>query len=197
MTPDNTTEWAEMGDLVAFLLNTFLRPSEWPDLFQRDVVVHRSGPTPHLLISLRKGKTGARLVHSMPSAIKVFDRIVARNGADPDAYLFFSRYSNRATAQERAGRLFRQLLDHTGLRADPLGRPRTLYSIRHSALMFRLEKSDGTLDLVTLAKAAGTSVAMLERFYLNHHAPAMKLAALQSFKARKGEDSSPSTENAK
>jgi hypothetical protein len=182
----SAAEWGDLGDLIAFLVNCLLRPSEWPDLHQRDVVVHRSGATPHLVISLRKGKTGARLVHSMPAGVKIFDRIIARSGDDPDAHLFFNRYSNRATAQEKAGRLFRRLLDETGLRLDGFGRPRTLYSLRHTALMLRLEKSDGTLDLLTLAKAAGTSIGMIERFYCSHHAPGMKLAALQSFKRPPG-----------
>lgn len=178
----SAAEWDEIGDLVAFLLNTFLRPSEWTHLRQRDVAVTRSEPTPHLAIALKGGKTGARPVVTMPAAVRVYDRIVARNGGNPDKYIFFSQYLNRETATEKAGRLFRQLLDATGLRVDPFGRTRSLYCIRHSALMLRLLKSDG-LDLLTLAKAAGTSVAMLERFYLSHHAPALKLRALQSFKS--------------
>jgi hypothetical protein len=181
----SAAEWHELGDLLAFLLNTFLRPSEWPHLRHRDVAVQRSGPTPHLLIALARGKTGARVVASMPSAVKVYDRLVARNGYVPGAYLFLSQHSKRETAQDKMGRLFRQLLDRTGLRFDPFGRPRTLYSLRHSALMLRLLRADG-LDLLTLAKAGGTSVPMLERFYLSHFAPAMKLAALHSFKRQPG-----------
>ena len=191
----SAAEWDEIGDLVAFLLNTFLRPSEWTHLRQRDVAVTRSEPTPHLNIALKGGKTGARPVVTMPAAVRVYDRMVARNGSNPEAYLFFRQYLNRETATEKAGRLFRQLLDETGLRIDPFGRARSLYCLRHSALMLRLLKSDG-LDLLTLAKAAGTSVAMLERFYLSHHAPAMKLAALQSFRRHEqGEKSSPRSES--
>lgn len=182
----SATEWYEIGDLLPFLLNTFLRPSEWTRLRQRDIIVHRSGPTPHVLIALKGGKNGSRVVASMPSAVKVYDRIVARNGCNSDAYLFLNGYSNRQTAQEKMGRLFRQLLDETGLRLDAFGKPRTLYSIRHSALMFRILNGGDGLDLLTLAKAAGTGVAMLERFYCSHLAPAMKLAALQSFKRPPG-----------
>lgn len=177
--------WHDLGDLLAFLLNTFLRPSEWSYLRQCDVNVIRSGETPHIHFILKAGKTGTRPVASMPSAVKVYDRIVARNGADPDSYLFFNGYSNRATAQEKAGRLFRQLVDETGLRLDPLGRPRTMYCLRHSALGLRLLKAEG-LDLVTLARAAGTSVQMIDRFYASHLAPAMQLSALQSSRRRPG-----------
>jgi hypothetical protein len=178
-------DWHELSDLIAFQLNTFLRPSEWKHLRHRHVAVQRSGPTPHLLIALELGKTGSRSVPSMPSAVKVYDRIVARSGCDPGAYLFLSQYPNRQTAQEKVGRSFRQLLDLTGLRFDAFGRARTLYCLRHTALMLRLLKADG-LDLLTLAKAGGTSVPMLERFYLSHFAPAMKLEALQSFKRQPG-----------
>lgn len=185
------SDWHDLGDLIAFLVNTFIRPSEWKHLCHRDVAVERAGPNPHLLISLKRGKTGARSVITMPSAVKVYDRLMARNGHEPGDFLFLNRYQNRETAQEKMGRRFRKLVEETGLRFDSFGRPRTLYCLRHTALMLRLLKADG-LDLLTLAKAGGTSVPMLERFYLSHLGPAMKLANLQSFKPRReGEKSSP------
>jgi hypothetical protein len=44
-----------------------------------------------------------------------------------------------------------------------LGEARTLYSLRHTAIMFRLLYGD--IDLLTLARACRTSVEMLDRFY--------------------------------
>ncbi|GAA4712097.1 hypothetical protein H9L13_02905 [Sphingomonas lutea] len=178
---ENAADWHELGDLVALLVNCFLRPGEWKYLRHRHVTVDRIGPTPHLLIALERSKTGARAVASMPSAVKIYDRIVARSGCQPDDFLLLNRYSNRQTAQDKMWHLFRRLLRETGLGLDRYGRTRTLYSLRHTSLMLRLLKGEN-LDLLTLARAAGTSVPMLERFYLSHHTSALKLGALQSFK---------------
>jgi integrase len=119
----------------------------------------------------------------MPSAVKIYDRIVARTGADPDRHLFLPQYSNRATAQHKMWKAFGALLKRTGLASDGFGNKRVPYSLRHSALMFRLLNGEN-VDLLALARNAGTSIGMLERFYLSHLGPAMKLANLQSFKAR-------------
>lgn len=176
--------WLELADWIAFMVNCFLRPSEWPYIRHRHVIVHR-GEHPHLEITLLKGKTGQRIVWSMPSAVRIYDRIVARNGSDPDQFLFKPQYQNRDTAQQKMRQAFEALLDQTGLAYDRFGNKRVAYSLRHSALMFRLLKGDN-VDLLALAKNAGTSIQMLERFYLSHLGPAMKLANLQSFKRRSG-----------
>ena len=51
------------------------------------------------------------------------------------------------------GRLMRNILDDTGLRKDKGGKVRTLYSLRHSALMFRFQYGD-KIDIYLLAKNA-------------------------------------------
>lgn len=176
--------WLELADWIAFMVNCFLRPSEWPSLRHRHVVVHR-GEHPHLELTVPQGKTGRRTVYSMPRGVRIYDRIVARCGSDPDKFLFKPQYANRDTAQQKMRQAFEALLSETGLAYDRFGRKRVAYSLRHSSLMFRLLKGDN-VDLLALAKNAGTSIQMLERFYLSHLGPAMKLANLQSFKPRKG-----------
>lgn len=176
--------WLELADWIAFMVNCFLRPSEWPYIRQGDIIVHR-GHCAHLEITVLRGKTGQRIVWSMPSAVRIYDRIVARNGSAPDRFLFKPQYQNRDTAQQKMRQSFEALLDHTGLAYDRFGNKRVAYSLRHSALMFRLLKGDN-VDLLALAKNAGTSIQMLERFYLSHLGPAMKLANLQSFKRPPG-----------
>jgi len=173
---------AELADWVGFMVNCFLRPSDWKSIRHRHVEVHR-GEQSYLIIALQKGKTGKRLVWSMPSAVKIYDRIVARCGSEADQHLFLPQYGNRETAHHKMWQAFSSLLKATGLTYDRLGRKRVPYSLRHSALMFRLLNGDN-VDLLALAKNAGTSIQMLERFYLSHLGPAMKLANLQSFKAR-------------
>ena len=63
---------------------------------------------------------------------------------------------------------------------DARGRARTLYSLRHTALMFRLLKYDNVGNFL-LAQNALTSVDQLERFYLSHAESRMRIENLQSF----------------
>lgn len=55
-------------------------------------------------------------------------------------------------------------MEHTGLRMSSDDEVRTLYSMRHTAIMYRL-MFGGEISLLTLARNARTSVAMIERFY--------------------------------
>ena len=66
-----------------------------------------------------------------------------------------------------------------GLKYDRLDKPRTIYSLLHTALMFRLIKGD-KVDIFMLARNALTSVDQLERFYLSHAESRMKIENLQS-----------------
>jgi integrase len=173
-------DWLELEEFIIFMVGTFLRPSEWKLLRQKDISIHK-GEHPHLQIAVSNGKTKMRKVISMPSVVGMYERKVRREGIDPERYLFKNQYPNRATAYERMADSFNRLLDETGLGPDEFGRKRTLYSLRHTALMLRLLNGDN-VDLLTLAKNAGTSVSQLERFYCSHIDPAMKIANLQSFR---------------
>jgi integrase len=58
---------------------------------------------------------------------------------------------------------FRRLLIDGGLLLDHDGRRRTLYSLRHTYATLALVSGD--VDIHTLSRQMGTSVAMLERHY--------------------------------
>jgi len=183
---DGFNSWMEMADFVVFVVNSFLRPSEWQGLRHRDVkIVVGTSPEdrPHLEIAVINGKTGERFTRTMPRAYEVYERMIARSGNDPDAFLFKAQYTNRQTATERMRDQFDILLKATSLKYDALGVSRTVGSLRHSSLMFRLLEGDG-VDHHLLAKNAGTSVGMLERFYLSHAEVSMKIDNLHSFKPK-------------
>ena len=57
----------------------------------------------------------------------------------------------------------------------------TLYSLRHSSIMFRLKYGDN-VDLYTLAKNCRTSLQMIEKFYGKYFIPEHKRENLQSFR---------------
>ena len=56
------------------------------------------------------------------------------------------------------------VLQITGLDVGARGEERSLYSLRHTCIMYRLLYGDG-LDLLTLARNARTSVEMIEKHY--------------------------------
>lgn len=172
--------WMEMSDFVVFMVSTFLRPSEWAAIRHRDVTIVYEGPTPHIHIKNVRGKTGPRDVHSMPVGVAAYRHIAERTGGIPDGFLFKVKSLNRQTAVERMRDSFERLLRAAGLyRVD--GRNLVSYSLRHSAIMFRLLEGDH-VDLLVLAKAAGTSVDQIERFYGSHLEVGMKLENLQSIR---------------
>lgn len=82
---------------------------------------------------------------------------------------------------------FEDALREAGLALDEFGHKRTVYSLRHTALMFRLLNGDH-VDLLMLARNAGTSVDQLERFYLSHADPAMKVENLHSSRFKREAD---------
>ncbi len=62
---------------------------------------------------------------------------------------------------------------------DTWERPRTLYCLRHTAIMFRLLYGQG-IDMLTLARNARTSVNMIERFYASSLSGEMNVGLLHS-----------------
>ncbi len=64
------------------------------------------------------------------------------------------------------------------LRNTANGQVRTLYSLRHSAITFRLLYGQN-VDLLTLARNARTSVEMVERFYSSNLSAEMNIEQLQ------------------
>ena len=176
-------QWLELRDFISFMIDTLLRPSEWRELRQRHIQVVRGEQT-YLKITVPNGKVRPRQAVSMPGAVDVFERIVERDGADPERFLFKCGYLNRQTAYERMRDSFEALLFETDLAAGREGKKRVLYSLRHTALMLRV--LEGDVPPLLLATNAGTSVEQLERFYCSHLEPQMMVASLQSFKPRPG-----------
>ncbi len=162
--------------LFAFVVHSFLRPTE-KELFglrHCDVEV-KSNPT-HLVISVHGGKTGYRKAATLSFAVLLYKHLfMPMTTPDPDAYVFMPEYKNRATAVSTARRIFNHVLDVSGLKYDSNGNARSPYSLRHFALQSRLRNSKGKVNIYWLAKNAGTSVEQLERFYLKN----MELSAEQ------------------
>ena len=177
----------EMYEFIVFALNVFIRPSDLKLLKHQHVVVVNDKPGEskgsYLSILPPNSKTVARESISMPVAAvsyrRLKDRAKAIGLAAPTDFVFFPQYPNREYALQTIRRQFEFILENAELRQDRLGRNRTLYSLRHSALMHRFLKGD-KVDIFVLAKNALTSVGQLERFYLSHAASRDKIENLHS-----------------
>ncbi len=174
----------ELHDLIAFLVQSFLRPlvSELYAIRHNDVTV--SEEPLGLTLVIRHGKTGHRVAVTMPEAVETYRRARQRYPwAQGEDYVFLPQYPNRTTAGQIIQREFRALLARTGLQRDVhTGKPHTIYSLRHTAICKRLVDSGGKVNIFTLAKNAGTSVDQIERFYARHLPLSKELwANLQSF----------------
>lgn len=178
--PERASQFEELRLFIRFMVNSFLRPSEWAELRHRDIEIVE-GDHAYLRITVRTGKTRQRRAVTMRGAVAAYRLIVTRGGNHPEQYVFLPHYRNRATALERMRDRFNELLDLTGLTHDSFGRKRTLYSLRHTALTLRILKGEN-VDHMALAKNAGTSIEMLERFYCNDLEPEAKIENLQSFR---------------
>jgi hypothetical protein len=177
----------ELYDLILFMTNTFIRPTDIRVLRHKHVAIVKQGDG-YLRLTHPATKGHASPVISMPLAVAVYERLRKRaktegHGAAED-FLFQPQYENRDYAMRQLHRQFDQLLAITDLKTSAAGEPRSLYSLRHSAIMFRLIKSDG-LNPITLARSARTSVEMIDRFYARHLTAEMDVDALQSLRPRK------------
>ncbi len=66
-----------------------------------------------------------------------------------------------------------------GIKKNQLDQNRTLYSLRHTSIMFRLLYGN-SIDLLTLARNARTSVEMIEKFYARNLNAEMNIGLIQS-----------------
>lgn len=101
---------------------------------------------------------------------------------DPDDYVFFPSYKNRDTMMGTWGRLFRKVVEESKLEAKT-GKNLSLYSLRHTSIMFRL--MFGNVDTLLLAKNARTSQGVIEQFYGAHLTTNQARKQLHSFVDRK------------
>lgn len=173
----------EIYDFIVFHTNVFVRPSDLKLLKHKHIRVVKE-KAEYLLITPTKSKTTLRESATMRGAVRVYERLKKRHEANgygnPDDYVFFPEYENREYALQTIRRQFDYIVIRAGLKFDSFGNARTIYSLRHTSLMFRLLNSKN-IDIFMLARNALTSVNQLERFYLSHAESRMKIENLQQF----------------
>ena len=176
----------EMRHLVTFMVNTFLRPSDLRNLRHRNIQVIKGQHT-YLKIQTDSSKTTNSPIVSMQAAVGIYKDLLdfqknANRPVSKDDYVFFPHLPNRDFALQTMRRQFDVILDTCDMKRAPSGEPRTLYSLRHTAIMFRLTMGE-SIDLLTLARNARTSVEMIDRFYAKPLQAEMNVGKLQSMRS--------------
>jgi site-specific recombinase XerD len=173
----------EMRFLITFMVNTFLRPSDIKTLKHRNIQVidkeHK-----YLRIQTDTSKTVNTPIVSMEDGVEIYKDLVEfqKNNGKPrgkDDYLFFPNLLNREFSLQTMRRQFDYILNECELKTTSNNEPRTLYSLRHTSIMFRLTMGE-SIDLLTLSRNCRTSVSMIERFYGKPLESEMNVGKLQS-----------------
>ncbi|MBU3581201.1 site-specific integrase [Polynucleobacter sp. AP-Capit-er-40B-B4] len=172
----------EMTWLIQFMVNSFVRPVDIK-LIQHKHIETIVGNNTYLRLNLPKTKGHTGQIVTLRSAKYIYDRLkryqLARGYGSPNDYLFLPEAKDRQGAIQLISNHFRKILASSGLSKGQEGQTRTLYSLRHTAITFRLLYGKG-IDLLTLARNARTSVEMIERFYSSNLTAEMNIEMLQS-----------------
>lgn len=172
----------EVYDLIIFMTNSFIRPTDIKVLQHKHVAIVRKKDT-FLRLTHPPTKSHGQPIATLERAVVVYEELLARQRKEgfgkPDDYLFCPHQLNRDYALRDITRQFDQVLKVAGLKQTANGEARTLYSLRHTCIMFRLINGEG-IDTITLARNARTSSEMIDRFYAKHLTGEMNIAQLQS-----------------
>jgi hypothetical protein len=172
--------------VIGFMVNSFIRPSDLKTLKHRHVEVVRNGNT-YLRLNLPKTKSHSRPIVTLQPAVRIYQQLTqyysARSLAEQDDYLFLPHLRDRAYAHWVLAFYFNWVLARTGLKLGAHGQERSLYSLRHSSITFRLLYGQG-IDLLTLARNARTSLDMINQHYASTVTGEQNIGMLQSRRSR-------------
>ena len=162
----------DLADLIVFMVNSYIRPTDIKNMQHQHVDVIKNDERQYLRLRLPPSKGHSYPITTMPWAVRVYERICERRIKEgglgfaimPNDYVFLPQIENRGYALKQLQRQFDAVLEFTGLSAKGEDSDRTLYSLRHSSIMFRL-MFGSSIDTLTLARNARTSPEMIDRFY--------------------------------
>ena len=98
----------------------------------------------------------------------IYTKYLTPSGIDikPDDYLFQPQHLNRVTAHRNLARQFDIILEAANLKIGDKGINRSIYSMRHTSLLFAAKRNT-SISRDALASNARTSTLMLEKHYLS------------------------------
>jgi hypothetical protein len=177
----------DLSDLIVFMVNSYIRPTDIKNMQHGHVqVVDRQWS--YLRLALPPSKGHSYPITTMPWAVKVYQRICRRRlkhlpanaTLPPTEYVFMPSSGSRDAALKSLQRQFEVVVEMSGVNPkSPSGELRTLYSLRHTSIMFRLLYGQA-IDTLTLARNARTSPEMIDRFYAAPLQGEMNIGLLQA-----------------
>jgi hypothetical protein len=163
-------------DMMRFMVTSMVRVDELLALRFGDCRIAPNEKKEKILICDVTGKTGSRQVVALPEAAEIYAQRFEAAGKDKRALIFPEHH--------RDG--FRALLESAGLYRDAKGFTRNFKSLRATAISFAVLAG---VDLLKIARNAGTSLAMIDAYYAKRLTPLMsinELTAHAPVKRRKG-----------
>ncbi len=160
----------EMKYLIQFMINSFIRPSDLRVIKHKHITIKKEGRDEWIVLSHPGTKTTSTEVQCMTSSVGIYKklcqlRLESQKSISPNDYVFFPQYLNRDTMMSVVGRLFRKIVERTGIE-NKTDKNITLYSLRHTSIMMRLVK--GNVNTLHLSRNARTSQQMIDQFYSSH-----------------------------
>ena len=162
-----------LRDYVLVLANSGIRVGEANNLRWRDVVAFKDDHGRSNVQLHVSGKTGARVVIPRVAVARYLDRMRQLRGSvtDDDWVFAMSDGSQIITLIDQ----FDKVLINAGLTVNSSGAKFSLYSHRHFYAVMAIQSD---IDIYTIARNMGTSVAMIEQYYGRHATPATRAAKL-------------------
>jgi hypothetical protein len=173
---------ADLPIAIRFMVNSFIRPSDIKTLKHKHVeIVHNANL--YLRLTLPATKSHDKPIVTLQPAVRAYIAIcklhAVNNLTNREDYLFLPQHKDRAYALRILTYYFNWVLAETSLKYGVHGQPRSLYSLRHSSITFRLLYGHG-IDLLTLARNARTGVDMINRHYASTLTAEQNIGILQS-----------------
>ena len=160
---------AELPLLIDFMVNTYVRPTDIAVL--RHKHVHEVELQGIKFIELRHPPTKRHKNDMLGSEQSWLSYQLVKSyqgkhstAADQD-FVFEPEMTNRETALDKLATQFTAVLEMANLRRDDEGKPRTMYSLRHTAIVRSIHKG---LPIELIAANSRTSSEMIRRFYGSH-----------------------------
>lgn len=174
----------DMAWAIGFMVNSFIRPSDLKTLKHRHVEVVRNQNI-YLRLTLPETKKHGKPIVTLQPAVRIYEQIVKHHAGkiSKDDYLFLPELKDRDFALAVLGNYFNWVLKAAGLKLGAHGQTRSMYSLRHSAITFRLLYGQG-IDLLTLARNARTSIEVINNHYASSVSGEQNIALLQSRRKR-------------
>ena len=177
----------DLRRLVVFMTNSYIRPTDIKFMQHKHVDVI-DGEYKYLRLRIPPTKGHGDPITTMPKAVHTYNmlrkyhqsKLKKDEKLTDEDYVFMPQYkNNRDYALKQLQRQFEIVMWDTGLGKGTDGEERTLYSLRHTAIMYRLLYGDG-INTLALARNARTSVEMIDRFYAKPLTGEMNIGMLQS-----------------